>query len=157
MDGLLQRRAADLAEAIVRSCRNKAAVVAADEREMGQRALLNLGHTYGHAIETTLGYGRWLHGEAVAAGMCMAARHSARLGWLATADVERVERLVGRAGLPVARPRALSALAMLRAMRVDKKVRRGVVRLILLKAIGEAVITSDYPPRTLRATLQASD
>ncbi len=108
LEALLARDAAALSEAIERSCRNKAAIVAADERETGERALLNLGHTFGHAIETGVGYGEWLHGEAVAAGMVMAADLSARLGWLAWEQVERVRALLARARLPLAPPLALT-------------------------------------------------
>ena len=101
MPALLARDSEALAEAIERSCQNKAEVVAADEREAGQRALLNLGHTFGHAIETGMGYGTWLHGEAVGAGMCLAADLSHRLGWLAAADLARARALIAAAGLPV--------------------------------------------------------
>ena len=142
-----------LTYAIERSCQNKAAVVAADELESGQRALLNLGHTYGHAIETGMGYGVWLHGEAVAAGMCMAAQHALLLGWLKQADVDRIARIISAAKLPTARPPSLSAEQMLEAMRVDKKVQDGTIRLVLLKSIGQAVVTGDYPPESLKQVL----
>jgi 3-dehydroquinate synthase len=153
MDILLSRDEAAEAEAIARSCRNKAEVVAADERESGVRALLNLGHTFGHAIETGVGYGVWLHGEAVAAGMCMAAALSARLGWISAADVARVETIVRRARLPVRAPASLDPDRMLEVMAVDKKAREGMIRLVLLKAIGEAVVTADYDPVMLREIL----
>ncbi len=153
MDALLRRDAATLAEAIERSCRNKAEVVAADERESGVRALLNLGHTFGHAIETGMGYGVWLHGEAVAAGMCMAAALSARLGWISAEDVARVEALVQRARLPVRAPAALDPVRMLEVMAVDKKAQAGTIRLVLLKAVGEAVITAEYDSLLLREVL----
>lgn len=153
MDALLRREAAVLAAAIERSCRNKAEVVAADERESGVRALLNLGHTFGHAIETGMGYGVWLHGEAVAAGMCMAAALSARLGWIGAADVSRIETLIQRAGLPVRAPASLDPAAMLEVMAVDKKAQEGMIRLVLLKAVGEAVVTADYDPGMLREVL----
>jgi len=154
MDALLRRDAAVLAEAIERSCRNKAEVVAADEREGGERALLNLGHTFGHAIETGMGYGAWLHGEAVAAGMCLAAALSARLGWIKAADVSRIDTIIQRARLPVRAPAKLDPARMLELMAVDKKVQDGRIRLVLLKAIGKAVITDDYDPALLRAVLQ---
>mgnify|MGYP006271141063 CR=1 FL=1 len=152
---LLARSADALAEAIERSCRNKAEVVAADEREAGQRALLNLGHTFGHAIEAGLGYGEWLHGEAVAAGMVLAAELSARLGWLAAADVARTRELLAGFGLPVDAPAALSAERWLGLMAVDKKVQAGRLRLVLLRRIGEAVVTADFDPAALRALLEA--
>jgi 3-dehydroquinate synthase len=151
---LLARDADALAEAVERSCRNKAEVVAADEREAGQRALLNLGHTFGHAIEAGLGYGEWLHGEAVAAGMVMAAELSARLGWLAADDVGRIRRLLAGFGLPVDPPPDLSAERWLELMAVDKKVQGGRLRLVLLRAIGGAVVTADFDPAALRALLE---
>lgn len=153
ISGLLNLDKETLAYAIERSCQNKAEVVAADEYESGQRALLNLGHTYGHAIETGMGYGKWLHGEAVAAGMCMAARHSQHLGWISQADVDRVINLITQAALPVGKPEELNADQMLELMKVDKKVLDGNIRLILLKALGKAIISSDYPPESLLKTL----
>ncbi len=142
-----------LIHAVERSCRDKAAVVAADERERGRRALLNLGHTFGHAIETGMGYGRWLHGEAVAAGMVMAADLSARLGWIGRDEVARVEALLARANLPTRGPAELDADRMMELMAVDKKVVEGQLRLVLLKALGEAVVTADFPAELLRQTL----
>ena len=153
---LLARDAQSLINAIERSCQNKAEVVAADEFESGQRVLLNLGHTYGHAIETGMGYGEWLHGEAVAAGMCMAARQSARLGWISDADVERVVRLIERANLPTNKPASLSSEEMLRHMQLDKKVIDGTLRLVLFEAIGKAIVTGDYPQESLLDTLSAA-
>ena len=155
MEGLLERDPALLAEAIERSCRNKAEVVAADERESGQRALLNLGHTFGHAIETGLGYGAWLHGEAVGAGMALAARLSARLGWLDAAAVTRIDALLERAGLPAAPPDGLAGERALELMAVDKKVQDGRLRLVLLKGIGEAVVTADAAPADILASWAA--
>lgn len=155
MDRLLKKDPDTLAEAIVRSCRHKAQVVAADETEAGQRALLNLGHTFGHAIETGMGYGAWLHGEAVAAGMVMAADLSHRLGWLSVDDVARVETLIRRARLPVRAPSVLSPARFLELMSVDKKVLDGQMRLVLLRKIGHAVIVDDCPPANLQATLAA--
>ncbi|MFZ5724498.1 MAG: 3-dehydroquinate synthase [Pseudomonadota bacterium] len=152
IDALVAHDPAALSEAIERSCRNKAEVVAADERETGERATLNLGHTFGHAIETGCGYGNWLHGEAVAAGMVMAASLSVRLGWLAATDLARIERLLSRAGLPV-RPPAMRQDEFLDHMQVDKKNVNGRIRLVLLRRIGEAVITDDFPPAELSATL----
>ena len=153
MEALLARDATALSFAIERSCRNKARVVAADERESGQRALLNLGHTFGHAIETGCGYGSWLHGAAVAAGMVMAADLSQRLGWLSTADQARTEALIARAHLPLRAPAELDATRMLELMGVDKKVMDGKMRLVLLKGIGRALITDAVPPALLKQTL----
>jgi 3-dehydroquinate synthase len=138
--------------AVRRSCEIKAAVVAADERESGTRALLNLGHTFGHAVEAGLSYGTWLHGEAVAAGTVMAARLSQRMGLLRAADAGRIESLLSRAGLPVRAP-ALGVERYLDLMGLDKKVEGGKLRLILLKRIGEAFVTGDFPQEELRAVL----
>jgi 3-dehydroquinate synthase len=147
---------AALATAIARSCRNKALVVAADEREAGQRALLNLGHTFGHAIEAGAGYGEWLHGEAVGVGLVMAARLSQRLGWLDEEAVSRVRRLVSRCGLPLVPPADLAPERWLELMAVDKKVQDGQLRLVLLRGIGEAVLTSDVDADLLRASIQSA-
>lgn len=152
MDALMARDAGVLVEAIERACRNKAEVVAADEREHGVRATLNFGHTFGHAIETGCGYGVWLHGEAVAAGMAMAADICVRLGWLSSSDRLRVESLLLRAALPV-RPPALNAQDFLGHMQVDKKNVHGKIRLVLLRGIGDAVVTDDFPPSLLQETL----
>ncbi len=143
-----------LTTAVVKACERKAALVVADERESGVRALLNLGHTFAHAIETGTGYGAWLHGEAVATGIVLAARMSHRMGWLAGQDCGRIERVFSRVGLPVRAPAALSAERMLELMAVDKKVRRGRLRLVLLRQIGEAVLTSEFDPQALRETLE---
>jgi 3-dehydroquinate synthase len=155
MADLVARDGAALSYAIERSCQDKAAVVAADEREAGQRALLNLGHTFGHAIETGLGYGEWLHGEAVAVGMCMAASMSARLGWMGQAEVERVRMVVAAAGLPVDPPSTLPAHRFMELMAVDKKVMDGQLRLVLMKGIGQSLISGDFDPRALDQTLHA--
>ena len=141
-----------LMTAVQRSCECKASIVAADERESGERALLNLGHTFGHAIENGMGYGVWLHGEAVAAGTMMAADLSRRMGWLTPADVERIENIFKAANLPTKAP-ALGVARYLDLMGLDKKVADGVIRLILLKSIGKAVMTSDYSPVALQETL----
>lgn len=154
LDRLLSREPAALAEAIYRSCRNKAEVVVADERESGERALLNLGHTFGHAIETGMGYGQWLHGEAIAAGTLMAAQLSAQLGWIGQQDVARVERLLQRAGLPVRGP-VLEVERYLDLMQQDKKVQDGKLRLVLLKRIGEAVLTDEAPASEVRRAIAA--
>jgi 3-dehydroquinate synthase len=140
LDRLLARDADALAYAVEQSCRNKAEVVTLDEREGGLRAILNFGHTFGHAIEAGTGYGTWLHGEAVAAGMVMGAQLSERLGWLARADVERVAGLLQRAGLPITPP-DLGRERYLDLMGHDKKVAGGKLKFVLLKSIGEAVVT----------------
>jgi 3-dehydroquinate synthase len=156
VDALRARDADALATAIERSCRDKAVVVAADEREAGRRALLNLGHTFGHAIETGVGYGEWLHGEAVAAGICMAADLSRRLGWLTDRDARRIVDLIRRAGLPVSPPSAIDGERFLQLMAVDKKVLDGRLRLVLLKGIGQAIVTDGFPAQALRDTLEAA-
>ena len=155
MERLRGRDSSALGYAIQRSCEIKAAVVAADERELGQRVLLNLGHTFGHAIETGLGYGIWLHGEAVAAGIVLAARLSERMGHLHARDVKRIAELLGRAGLPTEAP-ALEGNRYLELMGHDKKVKDGRLRLVLLRAIGEAYVTSDFRDRDLQEVLQAT-
>jgi 3-dehydroquinate synthase len=156
MDALVGKDAEALSYAIERSCQNKADVVAQDEREGGIRAILNLGHTFGHAIETSMGYGQWLHGEAVAAGMVMAADLSCRLDNLAEADVSRIEKLLLRAELPVKAPREVTEAEFLSLMAVDKKVLDGQLRLVLLRAIGEAEVTSEFGLEQLKATIAAS-
>lgn len=155
MAGLVQCDKTLLAEAVFQSCVNKAKVVASDERESGVRAILNLGHTFGHAIETAQGYGNWLHGEAVAVGMLLAADLSARLGWLQPDDVQSVKTLLERANLPVEIP-SMSCEQFLSLMAVDKKVLDGRLRLVLLKTMGEAIITSDVTELDVRATLTAA-
>jgi len=157
MAGLLARDGELLAQAIERSCANKAEVVAADEFETakeGGRALLNLGHTFGHAIETGMGYGEWLHGEAVAAGTMMAVELSHRLGWLSAAEVERVRTLMLRAGLPVTGP-DLGVARYLELMSHDKKVIAGSLRLILLKGMGQAVTCADAPGADIAAAIES--
>lgn len=140
--------------AIETSCANKAKVVAQDEKEGGIRAILNLGHTFGHAIETDQGYGNWLHGEAVATGMLMAADLSARLNWIDQTDVDRIEKILLDAHLPVKCPEGMTAERFKSLMAVDKKVLDGKLRLVLLRAMGEAVTTSDFAIEQLDATLQ---
>lgn len=153
MPSLMARDPLALAEAIEVSCRNKAEVVAADEREAGVRALLNLGHTFGHAIETGMGYGAWLHGEAVGAGMAMAGDLSQRMDWLSSVDLDRVVTLLTQAALPVVAPAELSTERFQALMSVDKKVIDGTLRLVLLRAIGEATTTSAFPLEALEQTL----
>ncbi len=159
-EGLMQRDKTLLAQAVYQSCAHKAEVVARDEREAGERALLNLGHTFGHAIETGMGYGSWLHGEAVAAGTVMAALLSESLGWLDQPAVQRIKALFERVGLPVAGPWLEStpiatAERYLDLMRHDKKVSAGVMRLVLLKAIGQAVVSADADDAAIMATVVA--
>ncbi|MFO1362651.1 MAG: 3-dehydroquinate synthase [Burkholderiales bacterium] len=154
LDALLGLDRNALAHAVKRSVEIKAAVVALDERETGPRALLNFGHTFGHAIEAGLGYGAWLHGEAVAAGMVMAAELSVRLGTLERTAADRLRRLLERAGLPVAGP-ALGPERYLDLMAVDKKAEAGRIRFILLDRLGEARIAGSVPADALRATLTA--
>ena len=144
-----------LREAIERSCAAKARVVGADERESGVRATLNLGHTFGHAIETHMGYGVWLHGEAVGAGTVMALEMSHRLGWVSAAERDRGIALLKAAGLPVVPPSQMTPEDFLTHMAVDKKVLDGQLRLVLLKGLGNAVVTADYPREILQATLSA--
>ncbi len=154
LDALVARDPPALAYAIERSCRNKAEVVAADETEQGERALLNLGHTFGHAIETGLGYGEWLHGEAVAAGTMMAAELSRRLGWLQDEDIERIATLFARAHLPVWGPK-LGASRYLELMAHDKKVEAGKLRLVLLREVGRAVIHGEAAADDIAAAIEA--
>jgi 3-dehydroquinate synthase len=153
IEALLARDSDSLAYAIERSCLNKAEVVAEDERESGVRATLNLGHTFGHAIETGMGYGTYLHGEAVAIGMCQAADLSYRLGWLNADDVERIVSLLRRARLPVTPPVDLAVDRYLDLMAVDKKNVAGELRLILLEKIGQASLPMEVDLELLRATL----
>jgi 3-dehydroquinate synthase len=151
---LMQLDEAVLSEAIYRSCQNKADVVAKDEHEQGERALLNLGHTFGHAIENAMGYGVWLHGEAVAAGTMMAADLSQRMDWLSANDVVRIKNSFLAANLPLVPPK-LGAAKYLDLMGLDKKVENGKIRLVLQQGIGRAVITSDYDADKLSACLSA--
>lgn len=157
MAALIHRDADALATAIERSCRNKAEVVAQDEFESGRRAILNFGHTFGHAIETGLGYGEWLHGDAVAAGMCQAAHMSQQLGWITGRDVERLVRLCERAHLPVAPPSSINVDRYIELMKVDKKNRQGTVRLVLLESLGNAVLYDATDLVLIRNAIQTYD
>jgi 3-dehydroquinate synthase len=154
LDALLARDAAALAHAIQRSCEIKAQIVSGDEREQGERALLNLGHTFGHAIEAASGYVEWLHGEAVAMGLVLAADLSRRMGQFEPAAQERLVALLRRAGLPVSAPQ-LGAERAFDYMRIDKKVKGGRVRLVLLQGLGAAELRADYPDALLHETLVA--
>lgn len=154
IDALLARDKQALAFAIERSCINKAEVVAEDETEAGIRATLNLGHTFGHAIETGAGYGQYLHGEAIAIGTCQAADLSRRLDWLNDEDVTRITTLFKRAKLPVKPPEEIGAEQFFELMAVDKKNVDGQIRLILLKKIGEATLPVSINQELLEATLK---
>jgi 3-dehydroquinate synthase len=156
VEKLLARDSQALSFAIARSCQNKATIVAEDERENGRRALLNLGHTFGHAIETGLNYGQYLHGEAIAIGMCLAAQFSARLGWINDTDVTRITALIEKLALPIHIPNDLTVEQILELMQVDKKVLAGKIRLVLLQSIGKATITEQYDPQLLKQTLICS-
>jgi 3-dehydroquinate synthase len=155
MEALLARQREPLIHAVRRSCELKARIVAEDERESGARALLNFGHTFGHAIEAATGYGTWLHGEAVAAGMVMAAELSALMGHLKKTEVSRVRALLQRAGLPVTGP-ALAPEALLELMAVDKKAAKGRTRFVLLEAIGRAALRADVDDHEVRAAIVAA-
>lgn len=152
IDALLQKDTDALAHAIQRSCELKAEVVAEDEREAGRRAILNFGHTFGHAIEHCQGYGEWLHGEAVAAGMVMAAM----LSDIDESDVARIVDLVRRAGLPI-KPPSIGRAAMMEAMGMDKKVAGKSLRFVLLRRLGEAFVSADYDPARLDVSLEAAN
>ncbi len=153
---LTERDAATLTEAVMRCCTIKAAIVAEDEREAGRRALLNLGHTFAHAVETGTGYGPWLHGEAVAVGLIMAAELSVRLGRLRPVDAGRVHDLLAAFGLPL-QPPPMGAQTMRELMAMDKKVSAGRLRLVLFDGLGASSIEADTPPRELAAVLAAAD
>ncbi|MGH8481050.1 MAG: 3-dehydroquinate synthase [Nevskiaceae bacterium] len=153
LDALLGLDPATLAAVVAHCCRMKTRIVSQDERETGPRALLNLGHTFGHAVEAHVGYEGWLHGEAVAVGLCMAADLSRRLGGLSVVDAARAQALVARAGLPTRPPAGLSPERFLELMGHDKKVKAGKLRLVLLKALGQATVTSEFEPQ-LQATLE---
>jgi len=154
MDYLISRNSDCLIEAIIRSCRNKAQVVAEDEFESikGIRATLNLGHTFGHAIETALGYGKWLHGQAVAAGMVMASYMSMQMGLIDDKDFNRIKKIIDSAGLPI-NPPDISQAQFLDLMASDKKNKDGKISLILLKELGKAFQTEDYDMKILEKTL----
>jgi 3-dehydroquinate synthase len=154
MEKLLAHDAAALTHIIRRSCEIKASIVGRDEREQGDRALLNLGHTFGHALESATGYTKWLHGEAVGAGLLMAATMSCESGLIPAESVERLRKLLVRAGLPT-EERDVRAGAALDHMRIDKKVKSGRIRLVLLRSIGASFVTADYPDAALQRTLEA--
>jgi 3-dehydroquinate synthase len=153
MPKLMVKDTESLIYAIETSCECKAKVVAQDEREGGIRAILNLGHTFGHAIETDQGYGEWLHGEAVATGTIMAADLSARAGWIGQSDLTRVVKIMKAAQLPTSPPKGMAPDRFKELMSVDKKVLDGKLRLVLLKSMGHAITTSDFKLTNLNATL----
>ena len=154
-DALLARDASTLAEAIARCCVQKAGIVARDETERGERALLNFGHTFGHALETVRGYGKLLHGEAIAIGMCLAARLSKQTGMSADADTARLRDLLVRFGLPTALPTGIDAENVLATMRLDKKNASGRLRLILWRGVGQAEIVENVDEAAIRDVLAA--
>ncbi|MEH6650296.1 MAG: 3-dehydroquinate synthase [Motiliproteus sp.] len=156
LEAIEQRQPDVLAEVIFRCCQIKADVVAEDEKEAGKRALLNLGHTFGHAIESHSGYGNWLHGEAVAAGTVMAAELSQHQGWINAADVERIKTLFQRAKLPILPPQGMTPDDFIQLMAVDKKVIDGQLRLILLRQLGDAVVTAEFSSQSLTTTLETA-
>ncbi len=152
MDGLLAGDESLLAQAVYRSCAHKARIVANDEKEQGERALLNLGHTFGHAIESYLGYGKWLHGEAVATGMVMAADLSQRMGWISAEDLQRTKNIIQRAKLPISCPK-IPLDEFLSYMAHDKKVLNGHLRLVLLQQLGQAVITKEFDVEKMKQVI----
>ena len=154
MPKLLSRNADALVHAIEQSCRDKANIVAADERESGVRALLNLGHTFGHAIETGTGYGTWLHGEAVGCGMLMAAELSHQHGWITQAELDRTRTIIEQAKLPIAAPTSMNSTQFLDIMAVDKKNLEKKIRLVLLKGIGKSFISDDFDDALLTELLE---
>lgn len=153
MDNLVARDSKTIEYAIAQSCINKAEIVSADERESGIRAILNYGHTFGHAIETGLNYKDWLHGEAVSVGMLMAAEMSVKQGWLKYQEVSRIREILIRARLPVELPESMKNVDMRELMSVDKKARSGKLYLVLLKQIGESLLTADFDEQLLAQTL----
>ncbi|MBJ7435175.1 MAG: 3-dehydroquinate synthase [Acinetobacter sp.] len=155
MDALVQGDEAALAEAVYRSCAHKARIVAKDEKEQGERALLNLGHTFGHAIESYLGYGEWLHGEAVATGMVMAADLSQRMGWISAEDLARTKNIIQRANLPIVCPQ-IPLDDFLAYMAHDKKVLNGQLRLVLMQAVGQAIITKTFDVELMKQAILAN-
>lgn len=155
LDRILNLDSSALIDVISRSCEIKSNVVSQDETEQGIRAILNLGHTFGHAIETTMGYGQWLHGEAVATGIVMAADMSQRLGYIDQPTVERVKRLIAASGLPVTAPESMTVEQFKTAMMRDKKVDAGTLRLVLIEQLGKAFVTADFSTDALEETLQA--
>ena len=156
IEGLIRRDPKLLIEAVVRSCQNKADIVESDEFESGIRAILNLGHTFGHAIETASGYGKWLHGEAIATGMVMAAYLSEQMGWITEEENERIKSLFIRANLPI-NPPEISVQEFLDLMQLDKKTKEDQINLVLQQGIGKAILTSNYDTKKFHNTLKKKD
>lgn len=156
IDDLMACNPDPISQAILVSCQTKAEIVAIDEKESGIRAILNLGHTFGHAIESAMGYGKWLHGEAVAAGMVMAIDLSQRHNWINGTIKERTINLLRKAQLPVKPPAEISVEQYMDIMAIDKKVDLGVIKFVLLEDLGKAIISADYNPELLSQTLQES-
>lgn len=154
INDLLALNASKLAHTVTKCCANKARIVAADERESGQRALLNLGHTFGHAIENANGYGVWLHGEAISAGMCLAAKFSALAGYMPADTVATIEKTLSAAGLPIQPPSHMTSVQCHELMYRDKKVRDSVLTLVLMKDIGEAFLSNDFDQNLLMDSLR---
>ena len=152
IDGIIKRDPKLLIESVVRSCQNKAEIVEADEFESGLRAILNLGHTFGHAIETATGYGEWLHGEAIATGMVMAAHLSEQMGWLTKGESSRIKSLIINANLPI-NPPNISKQDFLDLMQLDKKTKGDEINLVLQQGIGKAILTADYDSKKLHNTI----
>ena len=152
IDGIIKRDPKLLIESVVRSCQNKAEIVEADEFESGLRAILNLGHTFGHAIETATGYGEWLHGEAIATGMVMAAHLSEQMGWLTKGESSRIKSLIINANLPI-NPPNISKQDFLDLMQLDKKTKGDQINLVLQQGIGKAILTADYDSKKLHNTI----
>jgi 3-dehydroquinate synthase len=154
IEDLMARNKMHIIETVYQSCADKAEIVAEDELEAGKRALLNLGHTFGHAIENTLGYGAYLHGEAISVGMLMAVKLSALEGFISDKEVQQVEDLLQKANLPVTINSKIDYPDFVSAMRVDKKVIDGDIRLVLMKKLGQAFISNDYQPDNLKQTIK---
>ena len=152
IEGIMKRDSQLLIQSVIRSCQNKADIVEADEFESGIRAILNLGHTFGHAIETATGYGKWLHGEAIATGMVMAAYLSEQMGWLSREENQRIKSLIIHANLPI-NPPEISKQKFLDLMQLDKKTKEDQINLVLQQGIGKAILTSDYNIEKFHNTL----
>ena len=155
ISNILEQDRASLGHAVQRSCQIKAEIVAQDEREQSIRAILNFGHTFGHAIENQTGYDQWSHGQAIAAGMVLAAKLSAKMSLISEEDVELIKDILLRAGLPVEPPK-ISTHDFIDAMKADKKVKARVIQLVLLKEIGSAFLTADYSEEDLEETLRGT-
>jgi 3-dehydroquinate synthase len=154
IEDLMARNKMHIIETVYQSCADKAEIVAQDELESGKRALLNLGHTFGHAIENTLGYGVYLHGEAIAVGLLMAAKLSELEGFISSEETQSIKDLLQKANLPIAINSKINYQDFVEAMSVDKKTINGEIRFILMKKIGQAFISNDYQPHNLKQTIE---